>query len=107
MNTIDRAAVRPSTDVPFYADPRWVARVPLLATALLQAANVAQVLRMWSAGSAEGQSLAGWLLVSVALALYYWFYRVCTPEQVWARWASSAGLIVNACVIATILTLQF
>ena len=55
-----------------FSSPVWVARTPILTTILLEAANFQQLWQMWVVDhGAEGQSLAGW--VSVQIALWLWF----------------------------------
>lgn len=91
----------------FLSDPRWVDKTPILTTLLLEAANVQQLVRMWSEGSAEGQSITGWLSVNVALLLWLNFYRVVTPHATWAIRGTLFGVVMNAAVILTVAWFQF
>jgi hypothetical protein len=90
-----------------WSRPAWVAKTPILTTLLLEAANVSQLWRMWTERSAEGQSLAGWALVTAALLLWWNFYRVCTPDQIIARRACVVGIAFNLAVVATVTYFRF
>lgn len=80
-----------------------VEKTPIATTLLLEGANVGQLWRMWTERTAEGQSLLGWILVWIALVLWWNFYRVITPKQHWARWATAFGVFMNSLVILTVL----
>jgi hypothetical protein len=84
------------------SDPKWVEKTPLLTTLLLEGANVGQLHRMWTERTAEGQSLFAWLMVCAALILWANFFRVCAPDQKWARWASIFGVAMNLSVCLTV-----
>lgn len=83
-------------------DPALVGKTPLLTVMLLEGANIGQVVRMWTTRTAEGQSLTAWILVNLALLLWYNFYRVCTPEQTWAIRATALGIAMNSFVILSV-----
>jgi hypothetical protein len=87
----------------WWSDPKWVDKTPIVTTLLLEGANVAQLIRMWTERSALGQSLVGWLSVSFALVLWYNFYRVVTPAARWARWATLFGIGMNALVCLSVM----
>jgi hypothetical protein len=88
-------------------DPALVSWVPVVTMALLESANVGQIAAMWSARSAEGQSLAGWLFVTFALVLWYWYYRVVTPGQLKAQWATGLGIFMNLMVVASVVWFRY
>lgn len=90
-----------------WSDPRWVTKTPIVTTLLLEGANVGQLWRIWTEGTAEGQSLVGWCLVWVALVLWWNFYRVVTPDQRTALWATAFGVLMNSLVIASVVYWRF
>ena len=89
------------------SNPQLVSKTPLLAVALLEIANVNQLLRMWSEGTAAGQSLLGWVTVHLALWLWWNFYRVLTPNESFAYWGTALGIVMNGMVILTVLYFRF
>lgn len=91
----------------WYRDPTWVARFPLAASLLLELANFQQLWRMWSEGSALGQSIGAWISVQAALWLYLHFYRVLTPDQRWAILAVRISIGINWLVIGTVCWFRF
>jgi hypothetical protein len=87
---------------PFWNDRRIVGRTPMLTFVLLEGANLGQIKRLWTERTAEGQSLASWLMVFVALLLWFNFYRVITPDQKWAIRAGALGMALNALVCLSV-----
>lgn len=87
----------------FWNDPTVVSKTPILTTLLLEGANVGQLWRMWTYHTAAGQSLLAWFEVFAALALWLNFYRVITPDQKFAKWATGFGLCMNAAVWLTVI----
>ncbi len=83
-------------------DPRWIRMTPLITTFLLETANVGQIWRMWTTQTARGQSLFSWMMVGVALGLWYNFYRVVTPQEIFARRCTAFGVLMNLLVILTV-----
>jgi hypothetical protein len=88
------------------SDKRIVSKTPILTTFLLEIANVLQLWEMWTTGTAEGQSTQGWICVNLALLLWYNFYRVMSPELVWAKRSTAVGIAINSIVILSTLILQ-
>jgi uncharacterized protein with PQ loop repeat len=84
-------------------DPIFMKRAPIVATILLEYANVGQLIRMWTYKTAAGQSLTAWFAVFLALCCYNQFYRIVTPEQIWARRMSFVGILMNSAVCLTVL----
>lgn len=91
----------------FWNDETIVEKTPVLTTILLESANVGQLYRMWSEWTADGQSLVAWICVNAALMLWLNFYRVCTPEQRWAIWATAFGVAMNSTVILTVILFRY
>ena len=90
-----------------WSDPRIISKTPLATIVLLEHANIQQLIRMWSEGTAEGQSLWGWISVGFALALFINFYRVCCPKEKFAFWATVLGLGMNLLVILTVVWFRY
>jgi len=88
-------------------DPRWVSKTPIATVFLLEAANVGQIIRMWTERSALGQSVWSWVSVNLALWLWWNFYRVITPKELWARRATAIGIALNSVVIASVVWFRF
>lgn len=84
-----------------------VSKTPLATVFLLEHANAQQIYRMWSEGTAEGQSLVGWCSVWIALVLWLNFYRVITPDEKFAFWATAVGIALNTCVIASVVWFRY
>lgn len=85
-------------------NPILVLRTPIISVALLEAANLQQLVQMWVVDhSAKGQSLTAWLSVQAALWLWLNFYRVLTPEAFWAIWGTRVGITLNMCVVLSVL----
>lgn len=88
----------------YVSDPVWVARSPIIAQTLLEAANVQQLIQMWVVDhSAQGQSVTAWASVQVALWLWLNFYRVLTPQAKWAIWGAEVGIALNMAVILSVI----
>jgi hypothetical protein len=69
----------------------------------LESANVGQLWTMWTTHTAAGQNVWSWVWVGAALAFWWNYYRVVTPQAVWARRSTEVGLVMNVAVIATVL----
>jgi hypothetical protein len=89
--------------VALWNDKKWVGRTPVVTAVLLEGANAHQLWRMWSEQSALGQSFWGWFQVHIALWLWWNFYRVMTPDQLWARRTAVLSIAINALVVLTVL----
>jgi hypothetical protein len=87
----------------FLRDRAWVLRTPIISVLLLEAANVQQLVHMWSEWTAAGQSLWGWACVHAALWLWLNFYIVITPDAKWAIRGTIMGIFLNGAVILTVL----
>lgn len=89
--------------VPFWRRPSLVSKTPLITTFLLEWANLSQLWRMWGEGTAEGQSLMGWVSVNLALILWLNFYLTFNRDQKFAIWGTAFGIGMNTAVIGTVL----
>lgn len=93
-----------------FEDKRLVAKTPILTTLFLESANLGQIFRMWAHQTADGQSLVGWILVNAALLLWLNFYYEELEEgegRKWAIWATTAGILLNACVIISVIVFRY
>lgn len=88
-------------------DPRFVDKIPILTTLMLEGANLSQIRTMWVEKTAEGQSLSGWLMVNLALLLWLHLYRVRTPELKWAIRATAFGIVMNFFVILSVVYFRY
>jgi hypothetical protein len=91
----------------WYRNPKLVSKTPIVTTLLLEAANVSQLVRMWTERTAEGQSLWGWMLVSLALVLWLNFYLTFNRDQKWAIRGTAFGIAMNAAVILTVVYFRY
>lgn len=89
----------------FWRDPVWVARTPIASVALLEAANVGQLWRMWDVQSSLGQNPWSWAAVQVALWLWLNFYLVMVPknQRRFAVLGTALGILLNAAVCLTVI----
>ena len=86
------------------SDPKWVLRTPIISVLLLELGNLQQLWQMWVVDhSAKGQSITAWLSVQAALWLWLNFYRVITPDAVWAIWGTRVGIALNMSVVLSVL----
>jgi hypothetical protein len=90
--------------VRWWDDRRVIDATPWATLLLLESANVAQLVRMWSVRSAEGQSVPGWLSVTVALLLWANYYRV--TRQRTALLSTLVGVVMNLLVVSSVLYFQ-
>jgi uncharacterized protein with PQ loop repeat len=86
----------------FLRNPQLVSYTPLVTTLIFEAANVGQLIEMWSKKTALGQSLFSWSIVTFALLLWLNFYTVKTPDEKWAIWATIVGILMNLVIVATV-----
>lgn len=93
--------------MPWWRDRSVVSKTPIVTVILLENGNLQQVIRMWREGTAEGQSLWGWISVNLALLLWCNFYRVCCPNERTAFWATILGVVMNAIVIGTVVYFRY
>lgn len=89
------------------SEPRIVDKTPLVSVALLEAANVQQLFRMWSEHTAAGQSLWAWMTVNVALWLWVNFYVVFNRDNKFAIYGTALGIVMNTLVILTIIWFRY
>lgn len=92
---------------PWYLRKEVCVYAPVLATALLEYANVGQLWRMWTERTAAGQSVTSWFAVFLALACYNQFYRVCVPDQKWAYRMNVLGMVMNLSVCLTVIYFRY
>lgn len=92
---------------PWWCCPNTINKAPILATVLLEYANVGQLYRMWHDRTAAGQELTSWVAVCLALICYCVFFKVCTPEQKWARYMNLLGVGMNLLVCATVIYFRY
>ena len=88
-------------------DPKIVSNTPLVTVCLLEGANVSQIWRMWTERTADGQSLAGWLMVTAALVLWANYYKVCTPDQKKAFYCTLVGICLNCIVVFSVIYFRY
>jgi hypothetical protein len=87
---------------------KWlVDKTPIVTTLLLEAANLQQLHRMWTEGTAAGQSLTAWISVWFALVLWTNFYLVFNRDQKWAIRGTALGVFLNTCVILTVIYFRY
>lgn len=86
---------------------RIIDKTPIVTTLLFETANIGHVFRMWTEKTAAGQSLTSWILVNLGLLAWYNWYRVFTPEQVWAKRTTLFGVTINTFVILSIAYFRF
>lgn len=91
----------------FYRNPVIVNKTPIVTTALLEAANVSQIWRMWTEWTAAGQSLWGWMMVNLALILWLNFYLTFNRQQKYAIWGTAFGIAMNSTVILTVVFFRY
>lgn len=84
-----------------------VSKTPILTTFLLEGANIGQIVRMWTEWTAKGQSLTAWLMVNLALILWFNFYRLLCPEQKWARYCTGLGIVINSFVCLSVVYFRY
>lgn len=89
----------------FYNNPKLVTWTPLITSAILEWANLSQIWRMYCEGSSASQSLLGWVLVDIAMILWWNYYRVCTPDQRAALISIKLAILVN--IIATAVVVYY
>ena len=87
--------------------PKVIQNVPIVSVALLELANLQQLIRMWSEWTAAGQSVGGWLSVNAALWLWLLFYLVFNREQKFAIWGTVVGIAMNSFVVLTVLFFRY
>lgn len=91
----------------FRKNPKLVDKTPLLAVALLELANVQQLIRMWTTWTAAGQSIGGWLCVQAALWLWLNFYLVFNRQNKFAIYGTAFGIVMNASVLTTVVLFRY
>lgn len=79
-----------------------VLKTPIVTALLIEGGAVQQIYRIWSEGSAAGQSLTGWIGVTIAVMLWLNFYKVITPEAKWAIRTTTLAVFLNATIVASI-----
>jgi multidrug transporter EmrE-like cation transporter len=89
------------------SNPRYVSWTPVITTGLLESANVAQLVEMWTERTAAGQNLWGWLMVTGALCCWYNYYRVITPTELKAQYATLVGIGFNLSVVGSVLYFKY
>ncbi len=88
-------------------NPKFVALTPIFSVAMLEIANVQQLIQMWTTKTADGQSLGGWCCVAVALLLWLNFYLTFNKAQKWAIYGTILGIVMNASVIASVIKFRY
>lgn len=80
---------------------------PIIATVLLDSANLGHILRMVQERSAEGQSAMAYVLIIAALFFWEAFYRIRTPNERVAIWTARFGILFNTLVLGTVLYFRY
>jgi uncharacterized protein with PQ loop repeat len=92
---------------PWYRRPELVDKTPLISVALLEAANIQQLIRMWTERTAAGQSLTAWVTVNIALWLWLNFYLTFNRQNKFAIWGTALGILMNALVCLSVLFFRY
>jgi hypothetical protein len=87
----------------WYNDSKYVSKIPLLTTILFGYGAVCQMWRMWTTHTAAGQSIFGWVCVTLALMLFLQFYRIITPKEKIAFYSCLAEVFLYFGVIGSII----
>lgn len=85
----------------------YVEKTPLVAVLLLEMANIQQLYRMWTEWTSAGQSVWGWVLVNLALWLWFNFYLVFNRENKFAVYGTAFGIVMNSAVIVSVLLFRY
>ena len=91
----------------FINNQKLVSLTPIFTTFIFEMANIGQLYEMWTKRSAEGQSIFSWCIISLALLLWFNFYRIKTPDEKFAIWSTVAALITNLFVIFSVVYFKF
>jgi hypothetical protein len=86
---------------------RYAKHIPFVTTGLLEGANVSQLHRMWTERTSAGQSIGGWALVWLALVFWLTYYIVMLPNEKAPRWCTALGIVINSCVIFTVIYFRY
>lgn len=73
----------------------------VLATILLELANIQQLIEVWTKHSSLGHSIGGWLCVNAALLLWINYYRVKQLKV--AMWSTLGGWVLNTSLILSVI----
>lgn len=90
-----------------FNNQRLVSLTPLVTAVIFETANIGQIIEMWRKRSAEGQSVFSWCIITLALMLWYNFYRVKTPDEKIAIYMTGVAIIMNWIVIGTVIYFKF
>lgn len=80
---------------------------PIASLVLIEGGAVGQIARMVREQTAAGQSLWSWLAVTVALMLWFNYYRVMTPRLLLPRVTMVIGVTLNLCISLTIIYFRY
>lgn len=80
-----------------------VKHFPVLATALIEVANVGQIVQMYREQSSAGQSAVSYVVVILALCLWERFFAIQTPDQKSAAWTIRVSIVVNVFVVGSVI----
>lgn len=97
----------PGSYLRFLSNPRWIKYTPAVSTVFIDGGAVGQIVQMIREQTAAGQNLWSWVSVTFMLCLWLNFYRVFTPDQKLAIWATALSIGLNSTIVATIVYFRF
>lgn len=87
------------------ADSRETFRVwlPIVAGMLASVSYFSHIVRMWAYHTAAGQSLIGWIAISIDLGLWFAYYKICLPAETFAKWTTATLMVLAIIASASVL----
>lgn len=79
---------------------------PIGATVLAELGTFAQMIRMLQQTSSDDQSLIGWMIVAVALMMWYIWWITTFPEEKLPRYCAAFGVFTKVLGIGLIIYLR-
>lgn len=79
----------------------FVKYYPVVATVIFEIATIGQILRMFSEQSAAGQEPLSWLLVTVGLSGWMFWYKITIPDHKLVFYSVAVGTAVNSIAFIT------
>lgn len=87
-------------------DIKYVNKFPIASAPLFCFGGLANIYHIWSTKTANGQSILGWAMLTLAVMMIYQFNKVLIPNEKLAQYACLLEALIYTGVIFSIVRFQ-
>ncbi len=90
-----------------FKNPKFAKNALLLATGCIVFADLGQIYRIWTQGTAKGHNLFSWVLVCFSLLIWYNYLGATHPEDTSSRLCKLFGVLTTLAISLSIIYFRY